>query len=252
MAVELDGAHGTRERIEQRRPRQIQSECARDVEGRRPRRASRAEEEGAEMGTPQRAQSAPIGISIVRQHAGQSALGCPRSSHESHAAQRRGSNRVRVNAAQPPIRRAALERRAFRCNGCEEDESMRSFVFGVMVGAIAMYLNLQGFGPIVHYCRGLVADGLGAAAKRFTTVVLPLTVVRMALSEAQLTADLTAAMKARDMPRVYVLRGLLTAAKNLKVERRAQSLSEGRSRAARRREVRQREEAEGVRQEGGP
>jgi hypothetical protein len=55
------------------------------------------------MGTPQRTQSAPIGISIVRQHAPQSALGCPRSSHESHAAQRRGSKRSAVNAAQPPI-----------------------------------------------------------------------------------------------------------------------------------------------------
>jgi hypothetical protein len=47
-----------------------------------------------------------------------------------------------------------MERRAFRCNGCEEDESMRSFVFGVVVGAIVMYLNLQGFGPIVHYFEG--------------------------------------------------------------------------------------------------
>ena len=66
----------------------------------------------------------------------------------------------------------------------------------------------------------------------------------MALSEAQLTADLTAAMKARDMPRVYVLRGLLTAAKNLKVERRAQALSEADLVQLVRREVRQREEAE--------
>ena len=31
---------------------------------------------------------------------------------------------------------------------------MRSFVFGVMVGAIAMYLNLQGFGPIIHVAQG--------------------------------------------------------------------------------------------------
>ena len=66
----------------------------------------------------------------------------------------------------------------------------------------------------------------------------------MVLSEAQLTADLTAAMKARDMPRVYVLRGLITAAKNLKVERRAQSLSEADLVQLVRREVRQREEAE--------
>jgi len=55
------------------------------------------------MGTPQRAQSAPMGISIVRQHPAQNALGCPRSSQESHAAHRRGSNRSAVNAAQPRI-----------------------------------------------------------------------------------------------------------------------------------------------------
>jgi len=64
------------------------------------------------------------------------------------------------------------------------------------------------------------------------------------LSEAQLTADLTAAMKARDMPRVYVLRGLLTAAKNLKVERRGALLSEADLVQLVRRELRQREEAE--------
>ena len=48
----------------------------------------------------------------------------------------------------------------------------------------------------------------------------------MALSEAQLNADLTAAMKARDMPRVYVLRGVITAVKNLKVEKRGQEVAE--------------------------
>ena len=41
----------------------------------------------------------------------------------------------------------------------------------------------------------------------------------IALSEQRLADDLTRAMKAREMPRVYVLRGLLTAAKNLKVEK---------------------------------
>ena len=65
----------------------------------------------------------------------------------------------------------------------------------------------------------------------------------MALSEAQLSADLTAAMKARDMPRVYVLRGLLTAAKNLKVERRGAELGEADLVQLVRREVRKREEA---------
>ena len=65
----------------------------------------------------------------------------------------------------------------------------------------------------------------------------------MALSEAQLNADLTAAMKARDMPRVYVLRGLLTAAKNLKVERRGAELGEADLVQLVRKEVRKREEA---------
>ena len=31
---------------------------------------------------------------------------------------------------------------------------MRSFVFGVMVGAIAMYFYLQSFGPIVFMVQG--------------------------------------------------------------------------------------------------
>ncbi len=65
----------------------------------------------------------------------------------------------------------------------------------------------------------------------------------MPLSEAQLNADLTAAMKARDMPRVYVLRGLLTAAKNLKVERRGAALGEADLVQLVRKEIRQREEA---------
>jgi uncharacterized protein YqeY len=64
------------------------------------------------------------------------------------------------------------------------------------------------------------------------------------LSEAQLNADLVSAMKARDMPRVYVLRGLLTAAKNLKVERRGADLGEADLVQLVRRELRQRDEAE--------
>jgi hypothetical protein len=66
----------------------------------------------------------------------------------------------------------------------------------------------------------------------------------VALTEAQLTADLTAAMKARDMRRVYVLRGLITAAKNLTVERRGAALGEADLVQLVRRELRQREEAE--------
>lgn len=66
----------------------------------------------------------------------------------------------------------------------------------------------------------------------------------MPLTEEQLGADLTAAMKRRDMPRVYVLRGLLTAVKNLTVERRGAALSEADLVQLVRREVRKREEAE--------
>src|SRR5947199_10873738 len=51
-------------------------------------------------------------------------------------------------------------------------------------------------------------------------------------------------MKAREMPRVYVLRGLLTVAKNLKVERRGAGLAEAELVQLVRREIRKREEAE--------
>lgn len=64
------------------------------------------------------------------------------------------------------------------------------------------------------------------------------------LTEQRLTEDLTRAMKAREMPRVYVLRGLLSAVKNLKVEKRAPTLAEADLVQLVRRELRQREEAE--------
>ena len=66
----------------------------------------------------------------------------------------------------------------------------------------------------------------------------------MPLSEQQLANDLTRAMKAREMTRVYVLRGVLTAAKNLKVEKRGAELDEGELTQLVRRELRKREEAE--------
>jgi hypothetical protein len=66
----------------------------------------------------------------------------------------------------------------------------------------------------------------------------------VALSETQLSTDLTAAMKSRDMQRVYVLRGLLTAVKNLKVERRGAALAEADLVQLVRKELRKREEAE--------
>jgi len=65
-----------------------------------------------------------------------------------------------------------------------------------------------------------------------------------ALSEQQLADDLTRAMKAREMPRVYVLRGLLAAVKNLKVEKRGAALAEADLAQLVRREIRKREEAE--------
>jgi uncharacterized protein len=65
-----------------------------------------------------------------------------------------------------------------------------------------------------------------------------------AITEERLAEDLTRAMKARDMPRVYVLRGLLTAVKNLKVEKRGAPLAEAELVQLVRREIRKREEAE--------
>jgi uncharacterized protein YqeY len=73
----------------------------------------------------------------------------------------------------------------------------------------------------------------------------------VALTEQQLNDDLTRAMKAREMPRVYVLRGLLTAAKNLKVEKRGAPLGEADLVQIVRRELRQREEAEQFAEKAG-
>jgi len=73
----------------------------------------------------------------------------------------------------------------------------------------------------------------------------------VALSEQQLGADLTRAMKAREMTVVYVLRGVTAAAKNLKVERRVAELSEGDLIDIVRREVRKRQEAEDFAQKAG-
>ena len=66
----------------------------------------------------------------------------------------------------------------------------------------------------------------------------------MPLTEQQLADDLNRAMKARDMPRVYVLRGVIAAVKNLKVERRGAELGEADLAQVVRKEIRKREEAE--------
>lgn len=66
----------------------------------------------------------------------------------------------------------------------------------------------------------------------------------MPLTEQQLADDLNRAMKARDMPRVYVLRGVIAAVKNLKVERRGAELAEADLAQVLRKEIRKREEAE--------
>jgi len=64
------------------------------------------------------------------------------------------------------------------------------------------------------------------------------------VSEEQLARDLTAAMKARDAQRVAVLRGVVAAAKHLKVERRVPQLEDVDLVQVLRREVRKRDEAE--------
>ncbi len=62
-------------------------------------------------------------------------------------------------------------------------------------------------------------------------------------SEAELQRDLTAAMKAREMERVYVLRGLLAAIKNAKVDKQVVELPEVEIAALVRKEVNKRVEA---------
>ena len=64
------------------------------------------------------------------------------------------------------------------------------------------------------------------------------------MGEERLAEELTQAMKARDMPKVYVLRGVLAAIKNLKVEKRGAALGEDEIVQIVRREIRKREEAE--------
>jgi uncharacterized protein len=66
----------------------------------------------------------------------------------------------------------------------------------------------------------------------------------VAISEQLLADELTQAMKARDAQRVLVLRGVVAAAKNLKVERRVAALEEADLLAIVRRELKKREEAE--------
>lgn len=71
------------------------------------------------------------------------------------------------------------------------------------------------------------------------------------MREERLVEELTQAMKARDMARVYVLRGVLAGIKNLKVEKRVAALPEDEIVQVVRREIRKREEAEEYAQKGG-
>ncbi|MCW5891897.1 MAG: GatB/YqeY domain-containing protein [bacterium] len=66
----------------------------------------------------------------------------------------------------------------------------------------------------------------------------------MPLTEQQLADDLAQAMKAREAQRVSVLRGVVAAAKNLKVERRGAELAESDLVQLVRRELKKRDEAE--------
>jgi uncharacterized protein YqeY len=71
------------------------------------------------------------------------------------------------------------------------------------------------------------------------------------LTEQQLAADLARAMKARDAVRTEVLRGVIAAARNLKVERRGAALTEADLVQVVRREIRQRDEAAEFAAKGG-
>lgn len=63
------------------------------------------------------------------------------------------------------------------------------------------------------------------------------------VTEAQLQDDLTRAMKAREMQKVYVLRGLMAAVKNLKVEKQVKELASGDIAGLIRKEINKRAEA---------
>ncbi len=63
-------------------------------------------------------------------------------------------------------------------------------------------------------------------------------------TEKTLRDDLQAAMKARDMPTVYVLRGVLAALANLKIEKGSDEIAPADLVAIVQREAKQREEAE--------
>ena len=73
---------------------------------------------------------------------------------------------------------------------------------------------------------------------------------RMA-TETQLRDDLQRAMKARDMPTVYVLRGLVAAIANQRIEKGGAELAESDIVSLTRREAKQREEAEQYARDAG-
>lgn len=71
------------------------------------------------------------------------------------------------------------------------------------------------------------------------------------LDEARLQGDLQAAMRARDMPKVYVLRGILAAIKLVKVEKQVTELPEADIVGLVRKEVSKRIEALGYAEKAG-
>lgn len=71
------------------------------------------------------------------------------------------------------------------------------------------------------------------------------------LTEARLQRDLQDAMRARDMSKVYVLRGLITAIKNAKVEARVTELPEADIVALVRKELNKRIESIGYAEKAG-
>ena len=73
----------------------------------------------------------------------------------------------------------------------------------------------------------------------------------MELSESALTTGMQQAMKARDRVRVTVLRGIIAAIKNAKIEQRTPDLTEDQVIGLIRREVKQREEVLELARKGG-
>lgn len=112
--------------------------------------------------------------------------------------------------------------------------------------AVEQHVHEPGHGPVcARVLDESIADPECATRGRSRLYSQPASLYPRAvpLTEAQLTADLTQAMKAREKTVVSVLRGVVAAAKNAKIEQRSTELGSDDLVQIVRREIRKREEA---------